>query len=124
MVPDFGNSLIVSAARYAVSNNVTVNIPLTYPAPSLLPTVSSNNGVGKVETVAPSPIVPTSTPAATLTPSIQPTPSPSPSILPDDSQGSAGDAGASENWLIVLIIAVVVGMLVLGYRLRRKQVVV
>ena len=125
MVPDFGNSLIVSAARYAVSNNITANVPLSYPTPTPLPTVSSNNEIGKVETVVPSPIVPTGTPFATLAPSIQPKPSPSPSILPDDDQGSVGDGGASENWLFVIaIIAVVVGVLVLGYRLRRKQVVV
>jgi hypothetical protein len=121
MVPDVSNGLIVSAARYAVSNNVTV--PLTYSTPSPVPTVSSNNGFGKVENKIPPPIVPTSTPTATLTPSIQPQPS-SP-ILPVDSQGSAGDIGASENWLLVLsVFAVVGGVLVLGYRLGRKPLVV
>ena len=118
MVPDVGNGLIVSAARYAVSKNITV--PLINATPSPSPTVSSNSGVGKVETVAPSPIPPTSTPAPTLAPSIQP--KPSPSILPDGSKGSVGGGGASENWLFLLaIFAVVVGLLVLGYRFGRKR---
>lgn len=118
MVPDVGNGLIVSAARYAVSKNITVPFINSTPTPS--PTVSSNNEVGKVESKTPSPIPPTSTPAPTLAPSVQP--KPSPSILPDGSKGSVGGGGASENWLFMLaIFAVVVGLLVLGYRFGKKR---
>lgn len=122
MAADVSNGLIVSAARYAISNNVVV--PLSYPAASV--SVPVNSGNVEVTAKGDQPLLsePSSTPVATLSPS--PTPMSLPSTSPNvDRSGSSSNSVAVENGFYILGASVAIGLLVaLSYWLGKKSLVV
>lgn len=119
--PDIGNGLIVTAARYAVDNDVSV--PITYPAPSPLP--SPNVSSFSQATVSPTPTLtptPTMTPVITATPRVQQSPAASPPSLPEFNLGVLPVFTVRSNVFYLVSTSAIVGLLVLilGCRKERK----
>ena len=118
---DVSNGLIVSAARYAVVNNVSV--PLSYSGSSVSAVSSSSDGLANVVgDKTPATSMSTSTPIpSAATPFMEP----SPSILPGNNQGKVSGVGDSEYGFYVVSAVAVVGLLVvLVYRFGKKSLVV
>ncbi len=114
---DVGNSLIISAARYAIERDICV--PLTYPTPIALPTSVADTPTPTFErkTVA-EPPTSTNSPTKTLNPSAES----SPSVLPEGNQNSLPDLSVSGNgFYLVSAASIIVLLLVFGYRVGKKS---
>jgi hypothetical protein len=121
MAADVSNGLIVSAARYAVSNNVVV--PLSYPLASVSVPAITENAAVTVKGDQPLLSTPSSTPAPT--PTAHPSPTTTPSVVPDNNQGTVSTVAVGENGFYVVSVVAVVGLLVvLGYRFSKKPLAV
>jgi hypothetical protein len=112
---DFGNGLILSAARYAIDNNITVNMVCPTPAPQPTPTTSAS-------------IVPSS-PSQQLVPQPQPINAslsgpdpffePKPTPAPRDSRTALIDVETVAVGFYVLVIVCAFGAV--GYMLAKKR---
>ncbi|MGD0996411.1 MAG: DUF3131 domain-containing protein [Candidatus Bathyarchaeia archaeon] len=88
-----GNSLIISAARYAVDNNVSVPFSCPMPSPSSTPIVDDSAPViSPAPTVAPTPVI---VPSPTITPS--------PSVAPKIDLSSLSISTSMQNKIYIII---------------------